>query len=414
MSDRAVFFDPSRRRWWWIKGIAALVALIAAVLIGFWAVSLFIVTPMLPGMPGITTALQHTLRPSAHFPRHQTRVQLFLARRAREKLLAQIAHDRAKKKPPPPPVKGSTGIVAAFYAPWQETGLHSLQANASRMTHVLPAWVHLQENAAGLDLHDWDPVQTPHNLEVLEIARTNNVNVVPVFSNAQQGEFDPQRVHRFLNEIPLQLRLINDLRHWCLTNHFQGINVDFENLQPEDYAQLIPFLRRLKQSFAPANLQISVDLEAHRPENWKAAADLCNFVVVMAYDEHSSTGAAGPIASIPWYRDVIQRAVKTIPRDKLVVGLANYAYDWTEGENWADPITYQQALLRGQEFRVGEKPETIVDFDPAALNPTLWYVDDEGKEHEIWFLDAVTAANQWLIAQNYGARNVAIWVLGST
>jgi cellulose synthase/poly-beta-1,6-N-acetylglucosamine synthase-like glycosyltransferase/spore germination protein YaaH/peptidoglycan/xylan/chitin deacetylase (PgdA/CDA1 family) len=415
VTDRAVFFDPSRRRWWWIKGLAALAALIAAILIGFWAVSLFIVPPMLPGMPGITTALKRTLRPSAHFPRHQTRVQQFIARRAREKLIAQIVRDqsRTKTRPPLPPVKGGN-IVAAFYAPWQETGLHSLEANASRMTHVLPAWVHLQEDAAGLDLHDWDPKLTPHNIDVLRIAQTNNLSVVPVLSNAQQGEFDPQRVHKFLNDQTLQLRIISELRRWVLDNHYQGINVDFENLAEADYALLIPFLQRLKASFAPANLQISVDLEAHRPENWKAAADLCDFVVIMAYDEHGSTGKPGPIASIPWYRDVIQRAVKTIPREKLVIGLGNYAYDWTEGQEWADPITYQQALLRGQEFRVGEKPETIVDFDPTALNPTIWYVDDEAKEHEIWMLDAVTAANQWMIAQNYGVHGVAIWVLGST
>ncbi|PYQ57832.1 MAG: hypothetical protein DMF58_17260, partial [Acidobacteria bacterium] len=54
------------------------------------------------------------------------------------------------------------------------------------------------------------------------------------------------------------------------------------------------------------------------------------------------------------------------------------------------------------------------DFDDRALNPTFQYIDDDGKQHEVWFLDAVTAANQWLIAQNYAPRGVAVWVLGST
>jgi cellulose synthase/poly-beta-1,6-N-acetylglucosamine synthase-like glycosyltransferase/spore germination protein YaaH/peptidoglycan/xylan/chitin deacetylase (PgdA/CDA1 family) len=414
MDDRAIFFDPTNQRWSWIKRIATVLGLFSVVAVSVWLISLFIVTPLLPGMPGITTAIKRSLRPAVHLPRHQTRMQQFLLRAAREKLLAQIAHDREPKRGVArPPVKGP-GIVAAFYAPWQETGLHSLRANASRMTHVMPAWVHLREDASGLEFRDWDPILTPHNIDVLEIAHTNNLNIVPVFSNAQQGEFDPARVHKFLLDPQLQARIILQLRNWCIANKFQGINVDFENLPENDYAQLLPFLQRLRFAFAPARLVVSIDLEAHRPEIWKGAAQLCDFVVVMAYDEHSSGSAPGPIASIPWFRSVIQRAVRTIPREKLVVGLANYAYDWTKGEQWADPITYQTALIRAQEFRVGEKPEDIVDFDPDALNPTFWYVDDENKEHEVWMLDAITAANQWMIAQNYGANGVAVWVLGST
>src|SRR5439155_17390418 len=34
--------------------------------------------------------------------------------------------------------------------------------------------------------------------------------------------------------------------------------------------------------------------------------------------------------------------------------------------------------------------------------------------HEVWMLDAVTMANQWLIAQDYAPRGAAVWVLGST
>jgi cellulose synthase/poly-beta-1,6-N-acetylglucosamine synthase-like glycosyltransferase len=85
-----------------------------------------------------------------------------------------------------------------------------------------------------------------------------------------------------------------------------------------------------------------------------------------------------------------------------------------EGREWAEPMTYQAALVTAAEYRQKEKPEEIVDFDAEALNPTLSYVDDDGKDHEIWFLDAVTAANQWTVAQNYSVRGVGIWVLGST
>src|SRR5207302_8590550 len=184
---------------------------------------------------------------------------------------------------------------------------------------------------------------------------------------------------------------------------------------PHDYPRMVPFLQRMKANLAPVHLSVSADLEASQKMDWRKAAEICDFVIVMAYDEHGESSKPGQIASMSWYRDVVQRALRSIPREKLVVGIANYAYDWIldGSRDWAEPTTYQGALILGQDFRQTEKPEDIVDFDDDSLNPTLWYQDDDGKDHEVWMLDAVTAANQWLIASNYGVRGAAVWVLGS-
>ena len=414
MSDHAVFFDPSRRRWWWIKRIATVAGLFSVIVVSLFMISVT-ATPLLPEMPGITSALKRTLRRSVRLPRHNLRLQQFLLRKDRNKLLTAIAHDGAVARArAAKPLVQAPAIVASFYAPWQETGLHSLRANAGQMTHLLPAWVHLKEDATGLDFRDWDPVVTPHNNDVLEVAREHNLNVLPVLSNAQLSDFDPKRVHIFLNTPALQDRVIADLRKWLLANRFQGINVDFENLPDGDYALYVPFLQRMKAAFAPNHLLVTADLEASKPLNWRAVSSICDFVIVMAYDEHGSVGAPGPISSMNWYRETLIHALRSIPREKLVVGLGNYAYDWMEGRDWAEPMTYQTALVTAADFRQREKPEDIVDFDAEALNPTFSYVDDAGKAHEVWFLDAVTAANQWMVAQNYGVRGVGIWVLGST
>jgi peptidoglycan-N-acetylglucosamine deacetylase len=415
VSDAAVFFDPSRKRWGWIKRISTILGLLCVVVVSLFLISLTS-TPFLPKMPGITADIQRTLRRAVRLPRHTTKMQQFLARRERERLLNEIARDNKQRraKAAQPPIKGGP-IVAAFYAPWQETGLHSLRANASHMTHILPAWVHLQQNARGIDYRDWDPETVPHNKDVIDVARQNNLNIVPIFSNAQQSDFDAQRVHVFLNNPMLQQIMIGQLRTWVLRNQFQGINIDFENLLPQDYPLMIPFLQRLKASFAPEHLVVSADLEASRWQllDWKKAAQICDFVVVMAYDEHGSGSQAGPISSINWYRDILIRATRAVPREKLVIGLGNYAYDWMEGRDWAEPLTYQGALVLAATYHPGMSPEEIVDFDPDALNPTFFYVDDDGKEHEVWMLDAVTAANEWMIAQTFGVRGAAIWVLGS-
>jgi len=414
MSEYAVFFDPSRKRWWWIKRIGTVLSLLAVVIVSVFLISLA-TAPLLPGMLGITIPIKRAMRSVVRLPHHQTRAAQFLLKKERERLLRAVARDNKRAtgaRAALPPVTGP-GIVAAFYAPWQETGLNSLNANASKMTHLLPAWVHLNEDGKTLDFHDWDPATVPHNLEVLTTARANNLSVLPVLSNAQQSDFDADRVHTFLRDPQAQDDISRQLRNWCLTNRFQGINIDFENLHDDDYALLAGFLQRMKTAFAPSHLQVSADLEASRPVDWKAVSKVCDFVVVMMYDEHAGA-TPGPIASFGWYRTILQQAIANVPRPKLVVGLANYGYDWMHGRDWADPLTYQGALVQAADYHPDETVDKIVDFDPEALNPTYSYVDDGGKEHEVWLLDAVTAANQWSLAQSYGLRGVAVWVLGST
>lgn len=416
MHDRAIFYDPSRRRWWWIKRFGTLAGLASAVAISIWLVSLF-VAPILPGFRGITVPIERALRPRLHLPRHH-------ANRDRRELLAGIVRDHRRQtaRAAAPPIR-TNNIVAAFYAPWQEIGLHSLSANAHQLTHLLPVWLHLSADGRRLDTHDWDPAIVPHNLTVVQTARQNNLNIIPVFSNAElsangSGAFDPKRVHLFLSSPVLQQQVIHQMRNWLLQWRFQGINVDFENLDPADYPLYIDFLKRLRTSFEPAHLVVSADLEAGdaaRSLDWRAVSEACDFVLVMAYNENGEESAQpGPIASMAWYRRVVQRAVQSVPPEKLVIGIANYALDWADGQEWADPMTYQAALITANTYRAKEKPEKIIDFDPTDLNPTFWYVDDAGKQHEVWMLDAVTAANQWLVAQNYGVRGVGVWVLGST
>ncbi|HKS26064.1 MAG TPA: glycosyltransferase [Thermoanaerobaculia bacterium] len=426
MSDRAVFFDPSRRRWPWIKRIGTTVGLAFVV-----AASLTLVSiegrVFLPGLDGITTPIRRQIRRSMRHalgPPHTTAKLQFLAKRDRRKLLDSIARDNKRKRPLPPPQTGRTsGIVAAFYAPWQETGLHALDANAKKMTHVLPSWVHLAEDGQGLDFRDWYPDSVPHNVDVMNIAREHGLKIVPVLQNAQvgangSGEFDRTRVHLLLTDVRRQASIIDTLRRWCVANNYQGINVDFENLDASDYALLPGFLQRMKTAFDQNRLSVSCDMEATAaPQTWSAVSSICDFVVVMLYDEHSSTRPTpGPIASMGWYRQQLDLAARSIPREKLVVGLANYAYDWKDGREWAEPLTYQGAMLKAQQYRLDpfkEKAEDVVDFDDKALNPTFWYTDEDGKDHEVWLLDAITAANQWRLAQNYDPRGVAVWVLGS-
>ena len=133
----------------------------------------------------------------------------------------------------------------------------------------------------------------------------------------------------------------------------------------------------------------------------------------MGYDEHGRNGGAGPLCGAPWFSDALDRAVRAIPPRKLVCGIGQYGYDWTGGLPPADALTYQQALSTAADERPDDRPEDVVDFDAGQLNATYTYQDDDGKEHEVWMLDAVSAANQRTLALERGVRGAVVWVMGS-
>src|SRR5207244_3891084 len=101
-----------------------------------------------------------------------------------------------------------------------------------------------------------------------------------------------------------------------------------------------------------------------------------------------------------------------IGRDKLVLGVGAYGYDWTVDSQDSQVVTNQDAVARAAGYRVGEKPQDVIDFDPNSLEPTFQYRDEQSQLHEVWFLDAVTVANSLTLARDYSVRGAAMWALG--
>lgn len=416
MQSQSVFHDPSGRRGRWLARLGAGLGLVVAVLSTLFVVSVVVMVPLLPQVPGISSPVRHSRKiPLPALPERQTRLAREFLRRSRMALWSEIRKTNAEAAAgPPAPAPLGPRVSAAFYAPWQDTGLESLRSNADKLTHFMPEWLHLTATGDGLDTTDWDPTVTPRNDEATRIAREHRLRICPILNNVTNSGFDWKRAHALLASPEKQTRLALALRDFLVQQHFQGLNLDFEALHDRDYPLLPAFLQRLAAVFKPAGLTINMDVEAElEPAILKRVAASCDFVILMAYDEHDASSKPGPIASIGWYADLVRRVRRTVPPEKLVIGLGGYAYDWTEGKAHGNSITYQDAIVLARDYRDEDKAKDVVDFDEDALNSNFDYEDDDGKTHEVWMLDAVSAYDEWLLAKREGVRGAALWVLGS-
>jgi spore germination protein YaaH/peptidoglycan/xylan/chitin deacetylase (PgdA/CDA1 family)/glycosyltransferase involved in cell wall biosynthesis len=332
-------------------------------------------------------------------------------RQAREMLVSEIAKSR---KAAIPKKRIGTTVVAAFYVPWQATGLPSLRANASKISHVVPAWLHLTADGSGLDFEDYDLSSNPGNAEVITLARANGVRIVPLLSNSNDDVFDGERVHRLLTTPGAADKLIHSVVTWLVANRFDGLNIDFENLSDADTAKLPAFLARLGEQLHANGLTLSIDLEAgYDAAVLGSLAEPVDWALVMAYDQHASDDRAGPIAGIDWTEKVLDKAAQTIPEDKLVVGIGAYAYDWVRGRPGAEALTYQEAIAAAAGYRDEDRPDEVMDFDAKSLNSHFEYEDGTSRLHDVWILDAASAYNQLQDAKDRDLRGIGIWCLGS-
>ncbi len=135
-------------------------------------------------------------------------------------------------------------------------------------------------------------------------------------------------------------------------------------------------------------------------ENWSLLAHDADFVVIMAVDQSFFT--PGPTVSIPWLKQLLAYALKTMPGmlPRVIWELPLYGASWhLEGGQWVfdTGVTYQDA-----QALISQIPPAQIDATASNLNdPTsahLVYTDSSGVEHSMWYH---TAKNLYYIITNF-------------
>ena len=142
--------------------------------------------------------------------------------------------------------------------------------------------------------------------------------------------------HIYLDpKLPFRARIIADIV--ARSKPFDGVQVDFESVSKNDGTAYLNFLADVKKAL-PKDKIFSVAVmarwDSHKQKNPNDAFDypfigmIADRVVVMAYDEHYRGGGPGPVASLAWCKKIYAYAVRTIPADKLVMGIPLYGRGW--------------------------------------------------------------------------------------
>ncbi|MDI6710233.1 MAG: glycosyl hydrolase family 18 protein [Bacillota bacterium] len=301
----------------------------------------------------------------------------------------------------------SDRLVLGYYAENYPGDRHALSSiwNYSRHMWGIATFTYLLERDGSLT------GQVP--VTAVRQARQNHLRTFLLIHNYRQG-FDTRAAHSVLTNQYRRSKLVNSIV-WLVRHYgYTGVNIDLEGIPAGDRWAFNAFLRELDKKISPYGL-LTVSVPAKTwddPGNaWSGAYDYqtigrtADLVMIMSYDEHWIGGAPGPIASLPWVRKVVDYAVRTIPRNRLLLGIATYGYDWSS--RGSRILSWREA--RDLVARYGWQR---VVWDDHAACPRLVYWDRNGIRHEVWFENEYSLRFKLDLVHAYGLRGIAVWRLG--
>ncbi len=243
----------------------------------------------------------------------------------------------------------------------------------------------------------------------MDIARKNNVQPLLVVHNMANG-IDSKSVSKILNSPANMNRLVQNINLLVNQYNFAGVNIDFEGVPPQDREKYNTLLRELRNVLHSQGKLLTVAIPAKTMDmpnnswsgayNYQVIGQLVDYAVLMTYDEHWFGGSPGPIASAPWVNKVLKYASSQMPREKILMGVAAYGYDWS-------PKGTQTILWRNAYKLQQYGP---IQWDNTSSSPYIKYYTD--VQHEAWFENKYSLAIKLDLAKQYNIAGIAVWRLG--
>lgn len=237
-------------------------------------------------------------------------------------------------------------------------------------------------------------------------------------------------------------KLASRAQEWKL----DGVNFDFENMNPADKNDFTDFIRETRDVLKKEGCTISVDVTIKEDNidtslsNWyqcydhAGLAQVVDYMAIMAYDEHKNHTGAGAVASLPWVENKLQGILEDVPSNKILLGLSFYTYDFRSTMVDGDPeqlvstwsmenkgvvttlFSQIEKLLRDGVYTDMQKKQIHVkkwliknQWDEYQQNYYVKFIDQNDLVHEIWFDETESLMRKTALAKTYHLAGVAVW-----
>jgi len=309
------------------------------------------------------------------------------------------------------PGRTGTGLgVAGYLVPWDPRSRAA--AGAGLLAEISPVWYQPTETGAV----EYASVAARSSAATVDAdATTHGVALAPSISNFRNGHWDGALIAQLVADRGQRSEHVAAIVNLVRTKHWPTIDIDYESLPASSRASYSAFIAELATALHRLSARLSVTLHAKTAEpgdwpgaqaqDWRKIGAAADEVRVMAYDYSHSASQPGPIAPPSWVDRVLELATQLVPRDRIVLGLPTYGYDWAVRANGV-PVQWADVQAIAKDHAVPQR------WDAGRSSPWLRYTDARAREHIVWYENARSMATKLDLAKRHGVSHVVLWRLG--
>jgi hypothetical protein len=182
---------------------------------------------------------------------------------------------------------------------------------------------------------------------------------------------------------------------------FDGVQIDFESVHPDDAKAFFSFLTSLKSAIGSKILSVAVPARTRLIKDafdYEVLSGIADRLIIMAYDEHWKGSNPGPVASIEWCGKVAKYTRTVIPREKLVMGVPLYGRSW-QNNNYSKEMNYSDV----SKLRSSRKSQ-------YAKHPKVEY--EKRVKVTVYYESVSSIMNKVKLYNGNDIGSIAFWRLG--
>lgn len=261
---------------------------------------------------------------------------------------------------------------------------------------------------------------SPYDDYILERAKLYGVGVLMHISTlTEEGVFDSNLPGMVFENGKAQQLLIDNIITVVNNKGYDGVDIDFEFLPGSLRENYVSFTRILSDRLHEIGkiLVIAVPPKTSDDQrgilvegiDYSGLGRNADYILNMTYEYGYKFGPPLAISPVNQVRRTLDYTVSRIPHEKILLGIANYGYDWTlpyiRGESDAPSISTVEAT------EIAKRYGAQISFDETSMAPFFFYTDEQGKRHEVWFEDARSYMAKTELIKEYNLAGGFIWDL---
>lgn len=270
--------------------------------------------------------------------------------------------------------------------------------------------------------------------DIVEYLKDNNVEInLNVYMSASESDDAETILSSAENRTAAVNAIIEELTvdyKQLGYNPYSGVTIDFENLRGSEMRQnFTAFLTELNEELDSIGKSLYVAVQPPMRSgayfdgyDFKAIGEVCDKIIVMAYDYYAKTITSDVMESgftttpvTPF--DEVYYALKVITdentgvadKSKVVLGLSMSNVGWTV----VDGVIVNST---GKTYTYEEIADMInngaeVKYSDKYKNPYIVYDDGEEKQI-IWYEDETSVKDKIKLAEMFGIDGISVWRIG--